>query len=117
MDFPVADEALKLWSLWLHEGNGIDLGYPHCSAEQRFGYGSGRKIYVSSNPQAEQTEQLMNELKRNWYHVYQSVVAYYYLRLSSREASKYCQIGRATFDKYLCTGLGWMEARLTYRNY
>jgi hypothetical protein len=113
IEYHLADRRLKQWADWLHEETALkQLGYPTCSPEQKTpGTQSGRM--EKHNQEAEEVERLLSELKFKWYDVYQALMAYYFIGLSVRASADRNRISPVTFQKYLNTGMGWMEAMLS----
>lgn len=112
IEYELADKRLKQWADWLHEQSVLkQLGYPTSSAEQKIpGTGTGHS--EKYNPEAEEVEQLLTELKQKWAEVYQAIMACYFMGWSIRVAASKNQLSINTFQKYLSVGMGWMEARL-----
>jgi len=117
VEFPVADRRLHQWADWLHEQPALkQLGYQSCSPEQKQPGSGGKHELYKPNPTAEQTEQILSEMKQRgdaWKAVYQSILAYYFLGKSIRGAADHNCISINTYQKYLTTGLAWVEAKLT----
>ncbi len=113
IEYELADKRLKQWADWLHEQSVLkQLGYPTSSAEQKIpGTGTGHS--EKYNPEAEEVEQLLTELKQKWAEIYQALMACYFLRMTTRQAAEYNHISRPTFDKYYNIGMAWLEAKLT----
>lgn len=113
IEYQLADRRLQQWAIWLHEEKVIKrLGYPSSSAEQRIP-GSQSDGPGKYNPEAEEVEQLLTELRLKWYEVYQALLAYYFAGLSIRAAADRNRISPNTFQKYFNAGMGWMEAMLS----
>jgi len=109
---------LEAWATWYHYDHDGGLGYPKKSVEARLKESGGVIVrsttvhYPPDNPDAEQINCFINEMKQQNHQQAQALKEYYIGSGTVVEKAKRMRLSRSHFNEYVHRARQWLAGRL-----